>query len=215
MAASEVISSIAQILGAIAWPATAVAGGVVFRSELRALLGRVRKGPGLEFDPIPQINVTAANALPVAAPADAALQLPRTPATIVWEQTIRDYPPLRQIADPAQREAALILFAARALLMVQFEQVDNAIWASQLALLNHLNAKPNGESLSMLRQYYYEPATKVFPDWFANYPFEGYMGFLLRNILVEQVGDSVRITDRGMEYLRWRIEQHRPVKLHG
>ncbi len=216
MSGPELLGGIVQLLNAIAWPLVALAAGLVFKKEIRALLGRVRKGAGVEFDPVPQFESVAGPLLPAAAASlTSTLPLPKTPATGMWEQTVRKYPPLAQLTDPNQREDALVLIAARALLVLQFERVDASIWASQLALLNHLNSKPIGEALTALRQYFYEPAAKAFPEWYTNYPFEGYIGFLLRNGLIEQVGDSARITQQGVEYLTWRLEQHKPPKMGG
>jgi hypothetical protein len=211
------IDSIARLIAAVAWPLLAMIAGLAFKKELRALIGRIRKGGVVEFDPAPQADSTAPGPLApsTAAGAGPAVPFPRTPATQAIEGTVRAFPALAQADDPHQREETLVTIAARALLMLQFERTESSVWRSQLSLLNHLNAKVAGESLTILRQAFYDPAAKEFPDAFANYSFEAYMGFLLRNGLVEQVGESARLTQQGLEFLAWRIEQHKPPKAYG
>lgn len=211
------IDSIARLIAAVAWPLVAIIAGLAFRKEIRALIGRIRKGGGVEFDPAPQTDAPAPGPLAptTTGGAAAAVPFPRTLATQTIEGIVRGLPGLAQATDPQQRENTLVTIAARALLMLQFEQIESSIWRSQLSLLNHLNAKVTGESLTLLRQAFYDPAAKEFPEAFANYSFEGYMGFLLRSGLVEQVGASARLTQQGLEYLAWRIEQRKPPKAYG
>jgi hypothetical protein len=198
------------LLNAIAWPSVAIAAGLFFKTEIRSLFSRIRKGAGVEFDPIPQSG-TFSSSTEVAL----SLKLPRTPATQALEKMILGDPHIKNITDTKTREDTLVLVAARALLIFQFTQVEALIWGSQLALLGYLNSKPNGETLETLKQYFYEPATKVVPEWFVNYPFDAYMGFLQQNGMIEQVGNSAKITQQGLEYLIWRVEQRKPLKPYG
>ena len=46
----------------------------------------------------------------------------------------------------------------------------------------------------------------------SNVPFEGYIGFLQHNGMIELVGNSARITQLGLEYLAWRVETRKPLK---
>ncbi len=211
------IDSIARVIAAVAWPLVAIIAGLAFKKELRALIGRIRKGGGVEFDPPSQADSPPPGPLAPATAAGAgpAVPLPRTPATQAIEDMVRAFPALAQASDPHYREDMLVTIAARALLMLQFEQIESSIWRSQLSILIHLKAKVAGESLTLLRQAFYDPAAKESPEAFAYYSFEAYMGFLLRNGLVEQVGDSARLTQHGLEFVAWRIEQHKPPKAYG
>jgi hypothetical protein len=210
MGETGIVSSIAQLLNAIAWPSVAIAAGLFFKTEIRALFSRIRKGAGVEFDPIPQTGTTSSST-----EVALSLNLPRTLATQALEQMILGDPHIKTITDTKTRENTLVLVAARALLVFQFTQVEALIWGSQLALLGYLNSKPNGETLETLKQYFYEPAKKAFPEWFVNYSFEGYMDFLQQNVMIEQVGNSARIKQQGLEYLAWRVEQRKPLKPYG
>ena len=130
-------------------------------------------------------------------------------------QMILDDPSISSITDPKAREDSLVLVTARALLIVQFTQVEALIWRSQLVLLDYLNSKPTGETLDSLKQYFYEPASKASPEWFMNISFEGYIGFLQQNKMIDLVGNSAKITQQAQEYLIWRVEQHKQPKTYG
>lgn len=204
------LSSSAQLLNAIAWPLVALSGGLFFKSDIKALLGRIRKGAGVEFDPVSQSSASSSST-----EVTILSNLPRTPATKVIINQILEAPGMKSITDTREREETLVLVAARAVLIFQFIQVEALIWGSQLSLLSYLNSKPVGETLENLRGHFYEPASKSFPEWFTNNPFEGYIGFLLQNGMIELVGNSARITQQGLEYLAWRIEQRKPLKPYG
>lgn len=215
-----ILESIAKLVGACAWPLVALILATVFQKEIRALLGRLRKGAGVEFDPPPQSDPSTTSGLPTSvgiATAAAAATLPfaRTLATQGLEATVRALPAVAQAASAQAREEVLVALAARVILVSQFERIEAVIWRSQLALLAHLSAKPAGDLLTMVRSAFYEPAVVEFPAVFHNYPFESYLGFLLRSALVEQRGDVLVLTQLGTEYLAWRIEQRKAPKAQG
>ncbi len=210
MGDTNLISSSAQLLNAIAWPVVALSGGLFFKSEIKALLSRIRKGGGVEFDPISQSGSSSAST-----EVAVLIKLPRTPATQSIISMILEDPSIKNVTDTRAREESLLLVAGRAVLIFQFTQVESLIWGSQLALLSYLNSKNNGETLENLKQYYYDPASKSYPEWFANNPFEGYIGFLQHNGMIELVGNSARITQLGLEYLAWRVETRKPLKPYG
>ena len=126
------IDSIARLIAAVALPLIAIFAGLAFRKELRALIGRIRKGGGVEFDPAPQTGAPAPGPLAPTTTAGAApaVPFPRTPAIQAMEGIVRAYPGLAQAKDPQQREDTLVTISARALLMMQFEQIESLICCS-------------------------------------------------------------------------------------
>jgi 1,2-phenylacetyl-CoA epoxidase catalytic subunit len=105
---------------------------------------------------------------------------------------------------PKEREDLLVRLLARAMLTLQFEQAESAIWASQLAMLGFLNTNRAGAARSYLHDTYYAPAAKAYSDWFKNHSFDHYMGFVVRNALVENTDQQFQITQQDIEYLAWR-----------
>jgi hypothetical protein len=211
-----IIQAVADLAKGLAWPLVALFVSVFYRIEIRDLVRRIRKGGGAEFDPPPQTAASLSGvdgALPAASVATASL--PATPTVVALEQLIRELPAVKTAPGPAEREAVLLRLVARAALVARFEQIDGAIWKSQLDLLSYLNSKREGESLSQLKQLFYDKAAAQHSEVFANYPFERYLGFLRGHGLIEIPGDTARITQDAIEYLAWRLEQGRPPKVTG
>ena len=138
--------------------------------------------------------------------------LPQTPGTIAWEAEIRKLPYFIQLTGE-QREQFLITLTARAILIGNFEQAEGQIWGSQVRILEHLNRNPAGVPLSTLKDMFYEPAKKQFPEAFGPYTFENYMRFLESQRLISVVGGNANLTDQGREYLVWRVEQRKADKV--
>jgi hypothetical protein len=128
---------------------------------------------------------------------------------------VRTVPALVNETDPARREAVLVTLTARVALIAQFERTEASIYASQLELLNYLNARPTGESVDRLRELFYAPAVARFPDTYRGYPLDGYLGFLQGSGLVTITDLRVSISPAGRDYLVWRIEQQKPPRVHG
>ena len=104
---------------------------------------------------------------------------------------------------------------ARAVLISRFEQVEGNIWKSQVDMLMHLDAIATGDAPGRLKEQFYDKAAARFPDVFAAYSFEGYLGFLRNFTLVVIQANSIEISQEGREYLAWRLEQSRPPKVAG
>lgn len=212
---AEATRAIADFLKAIAWPAVAVFVVLRFKEQVGRLIDRFRKGAGAEFDPLPgpqrrpePLTADVARTVP-------ALERLRTQTVIQWEGHVLRLPFLVAEADPERRQEILLAIAARAALVSMFERTEANIWASQLELLNYLNASPDGEQAERLRELFYEPAAVRFPDAYRNYSFEGYLGFLQQSALVSVVDLRVTISPQGREYLLWRIEQQKPPRHYG
>lgn len=209
------LSALAEILGALAWPGVAVAVAILFRPEIRNLLTRLRKGGGVEFDRIPQPTRRPDGLSDARVPVtdDASESpFPRTAATREIEDFVLSLP---QVAGAHDRDTVLVTLAARAVLMTYFEQVESSIWKSQIELLTYLNSCPNGADSDQVRKMFYQPASTRYPGVFATYPYESYLDYLINHRLVEVVESVVRITGRGGEYLVWRINARRAPKMYG
>jgi len=211
----EFILAIAELLGPIAWPALAVVVAILFRTEIRSLLNRLRRGVGVEFDPIRQPHESP-NVLPeinTPAPGEAVRSsFPRTAVTREIEDSILSLPYIDAEQD---RDSTLLTLAARAVLMTYFEQVESTIWKSQLELLSYLNSSPNGADSEYVRTVFYQNASNLYPGMFSTYPYESYLGYLVNFDLVGIADGVVRITARGEEYLAWRIHMKRAPKVFG
>lgn len=124
-------------------------------------------------------------------------------------------PGVAEIVDPAIRERAFATIAAAALVAAAFEQIEGVIWASQVQLLSDLNALPMGMDSEQAKARYYDTATARFPAHFANYPFDSYLRFPASFGLLAEHGQTLEITERGREYLLWRVRSGKGSKFIG
>src|SRR6266550_3661077 len=197
----DLLKAITDLVHVLAWPAVASAGILLFRPELRTLLGRFRRAAGIEFDPPTKQDSTPPPQL-TGLPAD---MLPLPPSATILKDELRAAPVFQGSSD-AQRIERLLHTVAYLAFVADAERVEGQIWASQISLLEHLNALDAGDSLSNLKTRFYDPAAAQFPLMFVGYPVESYMGFLHGNGLVEVNPGVARITHRGRDYLAWRIQ---------
>ena len=200
------IEQLLQSLGSIAWACFAIVALVLFRKQIASLLMRIRKGAGAEFDALPQPQKPSANdMLPKTKEPTTDLPFTITPTIRALEDVVRELPILASVTDPDAREKLLITLLARAFLIDEFERIDRAIFASQLDLLTKLNVTSGGLSREYVRRSFYEPVASRQAEQFKDYPFEFYLNFLVNFGLLEVSQGRVGLTNKGREYLVWRV----------
>lgn len=200
----------------ITWPSVVLSLGVlfiiVFRRPIADLLGRTRKvgKGGLE---------TYDNAqLP--APTDTRTEVEKflrtydNPLLLEQEGSIRMDLKNRKLDAPADSQQVLIRALAGTQILLHFERVFSAIFASQVAILNFLNSRPEGASLDDLRPFYEDARTR-FPAIYRESDFESYLGFLQSFQLLDISQGAVSIKPAGREFLKWLVENGKAGPFHG
>lgn len=139
----------------------------------------------------------------------------RTPTSLFWEKGVREVPQLQKLHDPELREEFLTRALGRVLATNLFTEIDGAIWASQVALLQFLAVHREGINVAEVKSRFYEPARTRFPQAYEGYSFDAYLSFLSRLLVLATDGEKARITDTGIEYLKWRIDTGRAPKAAG
>jgi hypothetical protein len=79
---------------------------------------------------------------------------------------------------------------------VCLERASRFIFGSQIDALIFLGTN-NGRGTKLEVARYYEAARVSYPDIYTNYPFEGWLGFLVNNHLIAVSGDVVALTGAG------------------
>jgi hypothetical protein len=115
-----------------------------------------------------------------------------------------------QYKSPDDREKFLTRTLASTFIVVVFENDWHTIFGSQLRLLEELNSQP--VTIEEIRNNHYQHAVEKFPAVYSNYSFESWIGFLHANVLTAQHGNTVSITVRGREFLKYLIHQGRATK---
>jgi len=126
--------------------------------------------------------------------------VPARPAVaIVEEQTLKG---LERMA-PEDREAWLVRSYATLMVQASHEFMYNRIFGSQIEGLKQLDLAPAGIPLQVAQQFFRDQVTRLNLEFYANYGFDGWLGFLAANNLVakdEKVG-HLTITPFGHDFL--------------
>ncbi|MGH9688296.1 MAG: hypothetical protein ACRD5K_14525 [Candidatus Acidiferrales bacterium] len=106
------------------------------------------------------------------------------------------------------RERFLVTTCARFVLLSANEQIWSLIFRSQIRALEEVNKHP--VKIDLLKHYYdagLREDPKVYGD--GKYSFVGWLAFLRRWILVVENGDSLEISGRGREFLKYLVHTGR------
>ena len=200
-------NTVPEIISALGWPHFAFAFGLVFllifREQLRALLGRITSidKTGIKTQPNPEIqredpkNIEAAQELLLAIGNTIVLQ--------DIEGRIKNELTSRQLSVDGETTKVLIKYLAAAQVGLEFEQVQNLIFGSQIFLLKKLNEVSGQGQPSALVESHFEHVQKVFSDSFTDWSLEKYLHFLFERSLVIFQDGRYHITNLGKEYLVW------------
>ncbi len=116
---------------------------------------------------------------------------------------------------PGHREETLVHELAVSQMLQHFERVYSEIWASQVAILRHLNAAAEMSDTTENLRGYYDAVAAQYPDVFGKYPFDDYLGYLEGALLTTRVGDRVTLTEEGRLFLEFLTTSRKPEKLLG
>lgn len=97
-------------------------------------------------------------------------------------------------------------------LLLNFERTYNTIFGSQLYLLERVNT--HTESKESLKNFY-DIAVKSYPEFYANYPYEQYLNFLInRDLIIFDENGNCSITWLGRDFLKFLVETGRTINKH-
>ncbi len=204
-----------KIVEILAWPAVALiialVAILVFRSQLGALIQRTKRvgKTGLEtYETQPSQPADEKKAI------DDFFRTFDNPLLLEAEQhTLNDLKE-RKLESSSDREKALVRSLASVNIILHFERVHGAIWASQLALLRFLNSRDSGADVTELVGFY-EMGKKDNPGWYENYPFDRWLGFLQSFNLVTKQNSHFFITVAGREFLKYLVAAGKSGPFYG
>ena len=94
----------------------------------------------------------------------------------------------------------------------KFEQIYRVIFGSQITALRVVN-ETGPHKMDVLRPYY-DGARDSDPKFYGNYTFEQWLGFLVRENLIEITDGTCSITEFGKEFLIYLAQTNLPSKPH-
>ena len=196
-----------EIIAALSWPHFAFAFGLafllIFHEPLRALLGRVTSidKNGIKTQPNPEIQ--REDPKKTEAAQELLLAIGNTVVLQEIEDRIRTDLTTRQLSVEGETIRVLIKYLAAARVGLEFEQIHNLIFGSQIYFMKTLNEVTGQGQVPAMVETHFQHVQSMFVDSFSDWSLEKYLYFLFeRNLIVHQ-DDRYHITNLGKEYLVW------------
>jgi len=99
----------------------------------------------------------------------------------------------------------LINHLAGTRMFLEFEQLYNIIFGSQIILLKKLNeVTGQGKPIEFVANHF-ENVKGLFTEQLGNWSLEQYLNFLIERRLIVTKGNIYHITNMGVEYLTWMV----------
>jgi hypothetical protein len=208
---------IVELAKALAWPIAAVIIVLGLKVELRSFLPPfLRRKMEIELPGGFKAKIDVAEQQQGDNPTSIALDVQKptldpspSPAVNIIEARIRRE---SENIDAAKKEAILLRALAQSRLQAGHEFTYNRIFGSQILGLKRLNEV--GRATVDDAREFFKPYAEQFPQIYANYGFDGWLGFLKGNALITQTGNTIEITDFGREFLFYltaaRLSENKP-----
>lgn len=90
--------------------------------------------------------------------------------------------------------------------LLEFEQIHNLIFGSQIFLLKKLNEVAGQGKPAEFIVTHFQHVQGLFPEQLGNWSIEQYLAFLLSRLLITTKGNVFHITNLGVEYLTWMVK---------
>lgn len=200
-----------EILNAVTWPIVVLFLGLIalllFRRPIQDLIGRTTSidKSGLKASSTPEAQREDRKTEAVQ---ELLAAIGESPSLLDVEQRIRQDLEARSLETSGDTVRVLIRHLAASQLLVQFEQIHNFIFGSQIFLLKRLNEVVGQGRHEKDIRVHFEHVQK-FHEELSSWTFDQYMRFLFDRILIVKHGEIFHITNMGVEYLTWMARNGR------
>ena len=116
--------------------------------------------------------------------------------------------------DPEEVKELLVVELAQAQVVLNFEQILNRMWRSQLVVLDRLNRSGGNLPLEHIKDLYTQ-AKSEYPSYFSDYSFDNWYKYLAHEGLVIIEDGRLFISDKGKSLLVWRTRTGYDRPRHG
>jgi hypothetical protein len=226
MSNGQYLSATLDLIKALTWPTVVVWAVWYWRDELKAAAKRVTEigltgakfAPPEKQVPSPASSLTAASIDKEEAAADGAPKpdvkafIARLESFISRDQLEPNAQSLRKElssiagSNSSEQIEALLYFAASLSTQLSHEKNYNAIFGSQLNLLAQAN--PAGGVIPSMAKGLYDQAKAHYPEVYAAYGFDQWIGFLVKSGLLQlgQNGNWI-LTNYGRGFLKYVLDR--------
>ena len=198
-------NAVPEIIAALGWPHFSFAFGLVFlfRDQLKGLLGRITSidKTGIKTQPNPEVQ--REDPKKIEAAQELMLAIGNTVVIQEIETRVKSDLVGRSLDVEGETTKVLIKYLAASMVALEFEQIQNLIFGSQIFLLKKLNEVSGQGKSSAAVLSHFEHVQKMFPDSFNEWSMEKYLHFLFARKLVVHTDGNYHITNLGNEYLVW------------
>lgn len=196
----------AEVLNAITWQHLVFLFFLVFifvfRGPIATLLPRIKKigKDGVTTESSPEVQLEKHDP-------EAVQQLLDVVGTSIVisdiEKNIKDDLIQRGLEANSDTAKILIRHLAGTRLLLSFEQIHSLIFGSQIFLLKKLNVVAGqGRSIEFVHAHI-DHIKSLYSDQLSTWSYEQYLAFLYGKTLIIRDGNTVHITNLGVEYLTW------------
>ena len=190
------------------WPiVTIVLGGIAilaFRPALSRLIDRLKSASkeGIQFER-PQDSAGSVVSLPFVE----IMSLPLSPSAALREKVIDEQLHALPIQEPIQQAKALIRVLAITRVNLEFTNIVLRIFGSQITLLNHLSALPQGLTIHEATAVFLL-AQSSFVELHAHRTVDEWLAYLTTSQLVAASEPAtITITQYGRDFLKYLIDE--------
>ena len=195
-----------EIIKALGWPhfsfLFALIFVLVFRSQVAGLISRITsigKG-GVKAAPTPEAQREKQKTEAVQ---ELLLAIGDSIVLRDVEGSIKSDLARRGLETEGNTVKVLIKYLAATKILLEFEQVHNLIFGSQIFLLKKMNEVAGQGQKRENVIAHFEHVREMFKANLGDWSFEQYMAFLIGRSLVTVDFDTYHITNLGVEYLTW------------
>ena len=202
---STSLADIIPIIDVLKWPILVLIVVLLIKKPIVDLINRITKighgGTSLEAE---QQKSAGKQEKRQVSNVDRALGLFRPETVEFFRTAVLQETNLDNIPTDKEKTELLLNYSIAIYIIKHYEMIYNAIYGSQLMILQQLNtfAFENNETLKR----YYNYAVEQSPKFYDNYPYEDYIEFLYSFNLIVEEEDRVKITILGVDFLKYITE---------
>jgi hypothetical protein len=202
---STSLADIIPIIDVLKWPILVLIVVLLIKKPIVDLINRITKighgGTSLEAE---QQKSAGKQEKRQVSNVDRALGLFRSETVEFFRTAVLQETNLDNIPTDKEKTELLLNYSIAIYIIKHYEMIYNAIYGSQLMILQQLNtfAFENNETLKR----YYNYAVEQSPKFYDNYPYEDYIEFLHSFNLIVEEENRVKITILGIDFLKYITE---------
>lgn len=204
---AELISNLIKFIDVLKWPILILIIVLIFKKKLLELISKVKKighgGTALEIEQ--QTVAIKLEKRPISN-VDKALGLFRDETISFFSDAVLQETDIESYKTEKEKAEHLLKYSIALYIIKHYEMIYNAIYGSQLKILQQLNSHNSNESMETIKRFY-DFAAQDYPKFYNNYPFEEYIDFLFSFSLIIEENGTIKITILGLDFLKYLTEK--------